>query len=160
MNTHQNARLTVWGRAQAVHRVLVEGEPVSRVAAAFHVTPATIRKYVRRYLGEGPAGMCDRSSRPHRSPRRTPPAVVRHVVRLRLQRLTGPEIAARLRRPRSTIGRLLQQLGMGRLHTGPTAPPRRSECAHPGELLHLDLKPLPRFAAVGHCRRTPEFPQW
>lgn len=150
MNTHQNARLTVWGRGEAVRRVVDDGEPVSLVAAALHVSPGTIYKWVRRYLTEGPAGLLDRSSRPHRSPRHTPPAVVAQIVTLRTQRLTGPEIADQLQMPRATVGRLLQHLGLGRLRTGPATPRPRYERAHPGELLHVDLKGLPRFATAGH----------
>ena len=33
MNTHNNARLTAWGRAELVRRVLVDGEPPAAVAA-------------------------------------------------------------------------------------------------------------------------------
>lgn len=118
-------------------------------AAAVRVSPRTVRKWVRRYQVEGPAGLVDRSSRPHRSPTRTPAPVVGRIIALREQRLTGPEIAARLGQPPSTVGRILQRLGLGRLRA-PAQPARRYERAHPGELLHVDLKGLPRFEAVGH----------
>lgn len=149
MNTHQNARLTVWGRGEAVRRVLETREPVAVVAAALHVSRRTIAKWIQRYLGAGPAGLVDRSSRPRRSPTATPPAVVRRIVALRHQRRTGPEIAEQLQLPRATVGRILQRLGLGRLHERPASPVRYQR-AHPGELLHVDLKRLPRFRAVGH----------
>lgn len=149
MNTHYNARLTVWGRGEAVRRVLADQEPVPVVAAALHVSPRTIYKWLRRYRDEGPAGLLDRSSRPHHSPRQTPPATVRRILALRQQRLTGPEIAERLHLPPATVGRVLQRLGLGRLHQPPSRGPRY-ERATPGELLHVDLKGLPRFRAVGH----------
>ena len=38
----------------------------------FNVTPATVRKWVRRYVSEGESGLEDRSSRPDNSPRATP----------------------------------------------------------------------------------------
>lgn len=149
MNTHQNARLTVWGRGEAVRRVLQAQEPPATVAAALHVSRRTIAKWVHRYLQEGPAGLVDRSSRPHRSPAATPPALVRRIVALRHQRRTGPEIADQLRLPPATVGRILQRLGLGRLRErGPA--PIRYQRAHPGELLHVDLKALPRFRAIGH----------
>lgn len=150
MNTHYNARLTAWGRAELVRRVLVDQERPSVVAAALLVTRQTVDKWVRRFLTEGWPGLANRSSRPRTSPRATPPRVVRRIVRLRQQRLTGPEIADRLGLPPSTVGRVLQRLGMSRLKqpgsTGGPAYQRRV----PGALLHVDTKALPRFRAVGH----------
>jgi transposase InsO family protein len=75
---------------------------------------------------------------------------VRRICRLRRQRLTGPEIAEQLGLPPSTVGRILQRQGLGRLKgPGPTGGPRY-ERARPGELLHVDTKGLDRFEAVGH----------
>ena len=152
MNTHQNARLTVWGRAEAVRRLLQDGEPVTLVAAALHVSPGTLYKWRRRFLTEGPAGLLDRSSRPHRSPRRTADQVIRRMIRLRTtRRLTGPEIAAQLQLPVATVGRLLYHAGLGRLkQPGSDRLRPRYQREQPGELLHVDLKALPRFVAVGH----------
>jgi len=94
VNTHQNARLTVWGRAEAVRRLVQDGEPVTLVATALHVSVRTLYQWRRRFCTEGPAGLLDRSSRPHHSPRRTAERLVRRIVHLRTrQRLTGPEIA-------------------------------------------------------------------
>ena len=150
MNTHYNARLTAWGRAELVRRVLVDEEPPSVVAAALLVTRQTVAKWVRRFVEEGWAGLVDRSSRPRRSPRATPSRLVQQIVRLRRQRLTGPEIAERLRVAPSTVGRVLQRLGMGRLkQPGSTGGPAYQRTV-PGELLHLDTKALPRFRAIGH----------
>ena len=152
MNTHQNARLTVWGRAEAVRRLLQDGEPVALVAAALHVSPRTLYKWRRRFLTEGPAGLLDRSSRPHRSPRRTARGAVRRIIRLRTtRRLTGPEIAAALHLPVATVGRWLRHEGLGRLkQPGSDQPRPRYQRERPGELLHVDLKSLPRFVAIGH----------
>lgn len=149
MNTHQNARLTVRGRGDAVRRVREAQEPIAVVAAALHVSRRTITKWVRRYLADGPTGLVDRSSRPRRSPTATPAAVVRRLIALRHQRRSGPEIADHLQLPRATVGRVLQRLGLGRLRE-PRPAPRPYQRAHPGELLHVDLKRLPRFRAVGH----------
>ena len=150
MNSHYNARLTAWGRAELVRRVLVDQEPVTVVAAALVISRHTAYKWVRRFVTEGWRGLADRSSRPQRSPGATPPRVVQRILRLRTQRLTGPEIAEQLGLPASTVGRVLQRVGMGRLkQSGSTGGPAY-ERAHPGELLHIDTKALPRFAAVGH----------
>jgi transposase InsO family protein len=152
VNTHQNARLTVWGRAEAVRRLLQDGEPVTLVAAALHVSPRTLYKWRARFLAEGPAGLLDRSSRPHHSPRCTPRRVIQRMLRLRTtRRLTGPEIAAALPLPRATVGRWLRHAGLGRLkQPGSERLRPRYQRERPGELLHLDLKPLPRFVTVGH----------
>jgi transposase InsO family protein len=150
VNSHYNARLTAWGRAELVRRIIEDGEPVGVVAAALHVSRSTVYKWRRRFDAEGWSGLLERSSRPHRSPRRTRSAIVRRICRLRRQRLTGPEIAEQLGLPPSTVGRILQQQGLGRLKgPGPTAGPRY-ERAHPGELVHVDTKGLERFQAVGH----------
>jgi len=50
-----------------------------------HVTPKTAAKWVRRYLQEGAAGLRDRSSRPHHSPRATSSSRVVWVLELRRQ---------------------------------------------------------------------------
>ena len=150
MNIHNNARLTAWGRAELVRRVVVDGEPVALVAAALHVSGTTVRKWRRRFAAEGWAGLLDRSSRPHHSPTATTPARVERILRLRATRLTGPEIAEQLRLPVSTVGRILTQAGQGRLRAPrPTAGPRYQR-ESPGELVHLDTKALDRFLAAGH----------
>ncbi|MHB2032542.1 MAG: leucine zipper domain-containing protein [Gemmatimonadaceae bacterium] len=93
MNSHYNVRLTAWGRAELVHRIVEDGEPVALVAAALRVSRRTVYEWCRRFEAEGWPGRLKRSSRSHRSSRRMRPAVVRRICRLRLQRLTGPEIA-------------------------------------------------------------------
>ena len=56
--------------------VLDDELPVSLVAAAAGVCPRTVRTWVARYQAEGPDGLADRSSRPHRQPRTTPTHIV------------------------------------------------------------------------------------
>ena len=53
--------------------------------------------------------------------------------------------------PRSTVAAILARAGLNRLaRLTPPAPSRRYEWAHPGDLVHLDVKPLARIAGVGH----------
>src|SRR5690606_41264466 len=80
MDMHKNARLTPLGRAELVRRVLQEGQPRSAVAAAFGVCAKTVGKWVERYQAEGPAGLDDRSSRPHRLREPTAPATCEQIV--------------------------------------------------------------------------------
>ena len=51
----------------------------------FGIAPATGYKWLRRHAAEGPAGLQDRSRRPHRSPARTAPAIEQAVLTLRAQ---------------------------------------------------------------------------
>ena len=93
MNVHKNARLTAFGR-ERIARHVANGQTPKAVGEAAGVCPRTVRKWVVRYRREGSAGLKDRSSRPHRLYRPTPPAIVDEVRRLRRQRYTGKQIAA------------------------------------------------------------------
>src|SRR5438270_29338 len=142
MDVHKNARTTPHSRAKIISRVLA-GESARAVAEDMGVAESTVRKWVRRYLAEGRAGLNDRSCRPHESPRATPSALVEWIERLRRQRWTVDEIALRLQLARATVARVLQRCGLGRLSA--LAPPvevRRYEWAHPGDLVHIDVKKL------------------
>ncbi len=63
---HQNARTTPVNRAELVARLLDDHLPVNLGAAAAGVCPRTVHKWIARYPAEGPNGLADRSSRPHR----------------------------------------------------------------------------------------------
>ena len=103
-----------------------------------------MRKWVARYRAASSDGLLDRSSRPHRSPRTTPAAVISRITTLRRLRWTGAQIAA-------TVSRVLRRQGLARLRSLNPAPPvRRYEHPHPGDLLHLDIKKLGRFRRAGH----------
>ena len=86
---HPNAPLTPVGRRRMVDCVVVEGWPVSATAERFQVDAETVRKWVDRFRVEGPAGLEDRSCRPHSSPNRTPRQLRRRVIRLRKKRRKG-----------------------------------------------------------------------
>jgi transposase InsO family protein len=121
------------------------------VATAFGVDVKTVRKWVARYLGEGPEGLKDRSSRPHRLRKPTPKEIVEKVEVLRRQRWTGKQIAAELSISPATVSRTLRRLGLNRIAAlEPAEPVRRYERNHPGELIHIDIKKLGRFERVGH----------
>jgi len=150
MNMHKNARLTAHSRADLVRRVQA-GQPVTAVAKAFGVSVRTVRKWVARFEAEGPEGLTDRSSRPHRLYRPTPAAVVEQVEARRRQRWTGKQIAAEIGISPATVSRILRRLGLNRIEAlEPAEPVRRYERQHPGELIHIDIKKLGRFDRVGH----------
>ena len=80
---HANAALTPRHRLKLARAVVEGGWTISYAAAVFNVAWHTAKKWAARYRTGGPAGMVDRSSRPHRCPRRTPRPVVRRIVHLR-----------------------------------------------------------------------------
>ena len=150
MNIHNNARLTVRGREEAVRRVIALGESARAVARALHTTDTTVRTWVARARAGEP--LTDRSSRPRSNPRATPPAVELRVKVLRQrERLTLPAIALAVGIRRATVGRIVARCGWSRLHVLEIPPTsRRYERARPGELLHLDIKKLAQIVRPGH----------
>jgi transposase InsO family protein len=152
---HRNARLTVWGRAELVRRVRA-GRPAAHVAAEMGISRATAYKWLRRFETEGASGFEDRSSRPHRSPRRTSLVVEGRVLALRRARKFGPaRIGYELGLAPSTVHRVLARHGISRLAwmdrpTGRVI--RRYERERAGELVHIDVKKLGRLRAGGGWR--------
>ena len=150
MNVHKNARLTPRGRERIALQV-ASGQTPKAVSEAAGVCPRTTRKWVERYRREGPAGLRDRSSRPHRLYRPTPQAIVDKVAALRRQRCTGKQIAAQVGVSPATVSRILLRLGLNRLSAlEPAEPVRRYERERPGEMIHLDIKKLCRIDGIGH----------
>jgi len=151
MDIHKNARLTPHGREALAIRGTTPGVTLNSAAAEFKVSARTAAKWVRRYQADGRAGLRDRSSRPHRFRRPTPPPLIEQVETLRRQRWTGCRIARSTGLSPATISRILRRKKLSRLRDlDPPPPLRRYEHACPGDLLHLDIKKLGRFGCVGH----------
>ena len=147
---HKNARQMPCGRERFVRQVL-SGQTPEAAARAAGVCPRTMRKWVRRFRDEGPTGLFDRSSRPHRLYRPTPEPVVQRICELRRRRCTGKQIAVQVGVSPATVSRVLKRHGLNKLKSlEPAEPVRRYERAHPGELLHIDIKKLGRIDGVGH----------
>ena len=150
MRLHRNARLTPAGRLLLCQRVREEAWTVAEAAEAAGCSERTAYKWLARFRDEGPAGLDDRSSRPHRI-WGTPEAWVRTIEHLRRLRRTGPQIAATLHMAASTVAAVLARLGLNRLRLlDPPEPPNRYCRRHPGELIHIDVKKLGRFERPGH----------
>ena len=150
MNVHKNARLTPHGRERIVGQA-ASGQTPQAIAAAAGVCPRTVRKWLERHRREGVAGLRDRSSRPHRLRCPTPQAVVEQVETLRRMRRTGKQIASELGISPATVSRILKRLGLNRINAlEPAVPVCRYEREKPGEMIHLDIKKLGRFARTGH----------
>ena len=153
---HRTARLNEYGRQLLVQCIVREGWTVPTAAKAQGVSRATGHKWVRRFRDEGVAGLADRSSRPHRSPRRTSPADVGRILGARHALRWGPDrLGPLLGHPASTIGVVLRRSRTPRLADldWPTGlPVRRYEACHPGALVHQDHKKLGRIPDGGGHR--------
>ena len=159
--SHANARLNEYGRNLAVERYRA-GHKVREIAGQLGVSRTTVYKWIARYALEGPAGLTDRSSRPHRSPRQVPLEVELRILQARLDLHAGPvQLAAELDVPASTIGQVLRRWSVPHLAdldriTGELLRSRvtdeRYEHARPGDLLHVDVKKLGRIPPGGGWR--------
>jgi len=150
MRLHRNAKTSPKMRQLLVDRVQRQGWTQAAAAAAAGISVRTVAKWSRR-ARLGDVQLEDASSRPRRQPRRLDVGRTTAIVALRQQRATAWEISARVGVPRSTVTRVLQRAGLNRV-TRLDPPPviQRYEWPHAGDLLHVDIKPLARIAAVGH----------
>ena len=152
---HPRARLSFFSRQLLVKRVVVDGWPVATVADQLGISRATGYKWVRRYRADGLPGLEDRSSRPHRSPRRSSDEVTAAIIEARARRRYGPARLAPLTGyPRSTIYGILRRAGLNRLRDTDrvTGAPVRYVACHPGALVHQDHKKLGRVPDGGGWR--------
>lgn len=151
MHCHPNARRTPRGRAE-VFEAVEAGMTVSAACLAFKVSRRFYYRWLPRWRANRDAGLHDRSSRPHRSPRRLSELQERRIAGLRAATGWGPDrIAAQLELTASTVHRVLRRLGL--LERAPSAvqPAVRYEFAEPGGMLHLDTKKLGRIVdGPGH----------
>jgi len=149
MDIHKNARLSWRGRELLVQSVMAEGLTRKAAAAAFRVSQKTAGKWVRRYLASGSAGLMDRSSRPHRSPRRLPEQLRDQVIALRRGHMPGYQIALRTATSSASVSRILRGARLSRWRDlNPPPPVVRYEHPRPGDLVHLDIKGMTRFSQV------------
>lgn len=151
MNIHSSARTSPAGRALLVRRIQQESWTITEAAEAAGISAKTAHKWLKRFDEDGPSGLLDRSSRPRRSPTQVPKGWQELVIELRRSKMTGAQIAKRLRLPRSTVARILTKAGLGRMkYLEPPTPIVRYEWDRPGDLIHLDVKKLGRFVRIGH----------
>jgi transposase len=115
MNMHENARMTVHGRALLVSRIRAEGWRVADAAEAAGISQRTAYTWLGRFRVGGAAALKDRQSTPGCCPHATPAEQIARIEQLRRQRMSGPAMARQLAMPRSTVGAILRRLGLGRL---------------------------------------------
>jgi transposase InsO family protein len=159
MQLHANAALGLAGRRRLVG-LIEQGHSLRAAAAALSVAPATAHRWWHRWAGADSAarrsGAClvDRSSRPHRQPRRLSADAEAPILAARAQTNLGPGRLAHIcRRARSTIYKVLARHGLSRRRSGPRPLTRRYEWARPGALIHIDTARLARFGSPGHRTR-------
>ena len=149
--SHRNAPLSETGRLRLARCVVDEHWPLRRAAERFQVSVTTAARWASRYRVLGAAGMVDRSSRPHHSPRRIPTRTERRIIKVRVLRRWGPARIGYLLGPHpSTVHRVLTRYGMAKLRwldrpTGRVV--RRIEPARCGDLVHVDVKKLGKIPA-------------
>ncbi|MET3948754.1 transposase InsO family protein [Arthrobacter sp. UYCu512] len=154
--SHANALLTPKGRLRLARCVVDDGWTLRRAAERFQVSVTTAARWAARYRAHGEEGMVDRSSRPVRSPRRTPLRRERRIIAIRINRRWGPaRIGFLLGIHPSTVHRVLSRFGLARLSwldraTGRVI--RRYEHQSPGDLVHVDIKKLGRIPDGGGHR--------
>jgi transposase InsO family protein len=158
---HANARLNEHGRRLLIARTTgPDRRPVAHVAAELGISRACAYKWKRRFDEHGEAGLVDRSSRPHRSPTRTPLATeLQIVIHRRRYRRGQARIGVALGVPATTVHAVLKRVGLNRLDrldrlSGATVrePVRRYERERPGELVHVDIKKLGKIRPGGGWR--------
>jgi transposase InsO family protein len=161
--SHANARLNLHGRRLLVRRVIDDGRPVAHVAKELGVSRQCAHRWIARYRAEGEAGLHERSSRPHASPRRTSNEVEQRILAYRSEHRCGQdEIGAQLAVAPRTVSRVLRRHSVPLLrHCDPlTGEVIRSskttavryERDAPGELVHVDVKKIGRIPDGGGWR--------
>ena len=156
---HANARLGPAGRRELVRLICEMKWPERRAAECLSVRRRP------RIAGSGAGWLAsaehrrsgawarDRSSRPHRSPRRTSAQLEARVCAARERTGWGPRlIAGETGVAHSTVHAILRRHGCSRAPRAAREPFRRYEWPCPGDLLHMDVKRYPRFRRPGHAR--------
>jgi transposase InsO family protein len=157
MGLHRNARLGLAGRRALVADV-ESGLSCRAAARRRGVSPTTACKWWSRWSAataeqrDALACLEDRSSRPHRSPRRLSAVEQRRICAVRRRSGWGPRlIAGETGHPHATVWRTLRRAGISRPPRQPREQPRLYEWPCPGDLLHIDSKRFVRFTRPGHA---------
>src|SRR3989449_2248710 len=150
-------RLSVFERHLACRRVRELGWSVVAAAFALGVSRQIVYRWLRRFDRDGVAGLADRSSRPHHTPRLTRIDLAVRICVERINRKTwGPHrLAYLLGLARSTVYAVLRRAGLSRLDAlRPHRRVRRYEWPAPGDLVHLDTKRLGKIPPDGASWRN------
>ena len=158
MGQHVRGKLGPAGRIELVRLMREDGLSERQAAACLSVAASRAHHWSvreRRATAEERVSggwALDRSSRPHRSPRRTPAEVERRVCQARERTGWGPRLlAGEIGVAHSTVHAILRRHGCSRAPKAKRAEVCRYEWPCPGDLLHMDVKRYPRFLRPGHA---------
>ena len=156
MQLHRNAKLGLAGR-HALVRAVESGMTLKEAAGAFSVSPATAHRWWHRWAEAGEEArttltcLLDRSSRPHRSPRRLAPCLEHAICECRRETGWGPRlVAGKTGFHHSTVWKVLRRFGLSRPVRATREPANSYEWPCPGDLLHMDVSEYVRFKRPGH----------
>ena len=153
MYSHGNAKLTFNGRVTLVERVRNERWTIADAAQAAGCSERTGRKWIGRFVEHGYGGLRDRSTAPKTVANKTSDLIEQEICSLRRNcRMDGETIAEVLSMPQSTVSGILRRNELSRASDlDPIPNPNRWQRRHSGELIHIDIKRLPRFDQPGHA---------
>jgi transposase len=93
---HRRAKLILLGPRLLIDRILVDGMAMAHAGDIAGLSRQTAWKCLRRFEAEGEAGLEDRTSRPHRSPRALAQEQVDAIFAARHAHRFGPHRRASL----------------------------------------------------------------
>jgi transposase InsO family protein len=156
MRVHANAKLGPAGRLALVESIR-EGASLRAAAAESSVSVATAHRWWHRWKAASPqarangAWLADRSSRPHRQPRRVTDELAAQICAVRQATGWGPRlVAGATGQPHQTVWKVLRRHGLSRRPRADRGAPNRYEWPRPGDLLHMDVCSYARFRRPGH----------
>lgn len=124
-------------KTQFISEYLRDSLPFSELCLRYHISRKTGYKWINRYEVDGPAGLVDRSRRPHSSPDRTPDSLRRAIIDARRRHPSwgAKKLLKLLQRKdpqqpwpsRWTVCEILKLEGLVRQKT------RRRKVGHPGK---------------------------
>ena len=146
-------------REEACRLALSAGANRRQLSRRLGISAKALYYWLKRYRQEGPAGLSERSRRPHRSPHRTDGSMEAAVLAVRRENPVwgGRKIAASLRRQglsppaASTITEILRRHGQPMVAAGQKAW-KRFEHAKPNALWQMDFKGDVAFTEAGCIR--------
>lgn len=142
-------RFSFESRCRIVQLVLA-GESPQAAAAACGASRATGYRLWRRYREGGWTALSDRRPVPRHQPRKLSRDAEAEILEARAYAKAGPlVVGALIGRPPSTVWKVLRRHRCSRLPRPPRGPVCRYERQCPGELVHVDIKRLGRFWALG-----------
>ena len=151
MNVYKHAKTTPKSRELIIERYQA-GWKQQQIADSFGISRRTACNWLSRWRNEGLPGLQNRTSRPHRSPKKLADACERAILQLRRNfRMTAREIAKALNLARSTVSKILRYYGWNRLENlNEKESVIRYERENTGDMIHIDIKKLGKIDGVGY----------